>query len=202
MHNSLVLFSDNLNRVRNLDRVYEYLSKQILDLVSFDDLLRFQIVYAVSAFDKLIHDFVRIGMVQIFSGSRTPTDKYLSETMPVRLYIDLMSATAPPREFLFEAEVVNKLKKFSFQEPDRVAEGLSYIWNEPHKWQKIAISLGKQDGEVRKRLKLIVDRRNMIVHEADIDLISKMRHPISRSECNDVTNFLDLCGRKIYELIQ
>jgi hypothetical protein len=82
MRNALALFDSNLSAARNLEALYSFLSANVTAPMPYDDLLRSQVVYAVSAFDKLIHDLVRTGMVQIFSGARPPTAKYLSE--PIR----------------------------------------------------------------------------------------------------------------------
>jgi hypothetical protein len=123
--------------------------------MSFDDLLRFQIVYAVSAFDKLIHDLVRIGMVDIFTGKRSPTAKYLAERISMNAYGTLSAATIPPKEYYFEQEVISKLKALTFQSPDSVADGLSYIWDEKYKWQRIGAMLKSTELEAKTQLKLI-----------------------------------------------
>lgn len=177
------VFKYNLDEVRNLDGLFAYLSKQVTDPMLYDDLLRSQIVYSVSAFDKLIHDLVRIGMVQMFSGMRDPTKKFLAEPITIELYNKLVAETNLPRENMFdlvaisskedifEREMFKKFKSITYQDPDKVVDGLSYVWNEQHKWQKIALCMGKDKKYVREELKLIVDRRNSIVHEADIDPI-------------------------------
>jgi hypothetical protein len=50
-------------------------------------------------------------------------------------------------------------------------------------------------------LKLISVRRNAIVHEADMDPLTNAKAPISRDECNDVTDFLLNCGNAIGRLV-
>ncbi|MEH1907146.1 HEPN domain-containing protein [Nostoc sp.] len=186
---------------KNQTSLYEYLETSIKSPFSFDDLLRFQIVYSVSAFDKLIHDVIRIGMIEIFTGRRQPTPKYLAESISISTYHELIPATFPPKEYIFEQAIVKKLKIISYQEPEKVADGLSYIWNEKQKWQQIAIKMGIDDKVAKTTLKLIVDRRNSIVHEADIDLSIGKKYSINKIECQSITNFLFKCGEEIVGLV-
>lgn len=201
MLNASKRFSDNLTEARSLGVLHDYLKAQLGASMSFDDLLRSQLVYSVSAFDKLVHDIVRVGMVAIFSGKRIATSRYHNETISIAFHGSLITATMPPKEHLFEQEVVRKLRTVSYQDPDNIAEGLSYIWSEAHKWQKIGAAMGLTRHDVRTKLKLIATRRNNIVHEADIDPISNMKNRISRSECDDITNFLEHCGQAIVSLV-
>jgi hypothetical protein len=79
MYSSLAAFRSNIASVRELATLHDYLCANLKSPMTFDDLLRFQIVYSVSALDKLIHDLIRIGMVQTFVGKRPATAKYLAE---------------------------------------------------------------------------------------------------------------------------
>ena len=169
--------------------------------MTFDDLLRFQIVYSVSALDKLIHDIIRIGMIQIFTGKRPATSKYLSEKISMGAYVNLSLATIPPKEYYFEQEIINKLSIVAYQSPDKIADGLSYIWDEEHKWQRIATAMGMKEDKVRTQLKLIVDRRNKIAHEADIDITSGGKFPISKSDCEPIISFIERCSQEIVKLV-
>lgn len=201
MLNSLSAFRANMNDVDALTGLYDYLSDTISAPISFDDLLRSKIVYAVSAFDKLIHDIIRIGMVEIYMGKRPPTPKFLSEPIPMSVVQQLTSLTTPPPEVIFSQAIRTKLKTLSFQDPEKVADGLSYIWPENQKWQKIAAEIGKDDKVTRTTLKVITTRRNAIVHEADIDPVSDLKLPISRIEANDVATFLREVGEAIHKLV-
>jgi hypothetical protein len=167
----------------------------------FTDLLRSQLVYSVSAFDKLIHDLVRVGMVQTFQGTRTATRRYHDEEISLQLHGLLISATLPPAEVLFEQAITRKLRKMSFQDPDKVAEGLSLIWGETHKWSAIAAKMGVSPDVARKTMKLIANRRNAIVHESDTDPVTHVRNSISKQETSEVTDFLERCGIAIVALL-
>ena len=187
--------------VRELATLHDYLCANLKSPMTFDDLLRFQIVYSVSALDKLIHDLVRIGMVQIFVGMRPATSKYLTERISMSAYANLTSATIPPKEYYFEQEIISKLGIVAYQSPDNIADGLSYIWDEKHKWQRIAAAMAITENQARTQLKLIVDRRNKIAHEADVDITSGGKFAISKSDCEPTVLFIERCGEEIVKLV-
>jgi len=93
------------------------------------------------------------------------------------------------------------LSYLSFQDPDKIAEGLALIWTDNHKWVKIAETMGLGHNETRTKLKLIVGRRNAIVHESDIDPVTNTKTAIIAAECEDITRFLQLCGQAIAGLV-
>jgi hypothetical protein len=167
----------------------------------FNDLLRSQIVNAVSAFDKLMHDLIRIGMVAIFENQRPATSKYLSETVAIQHLPGLVAGAVPPPPVRFEEIVREKLSKLSFQEPTKIADGLSYVWNENQKWQQIALGLGMSDDDAKRKQRLIATRRNAIVHEADLDPVTNRKQTITKAEATDTSNFLLVLGNRIYDLV-
>lgn len=201
MHNARALFNTNIIAAKQAGSIYDYLTLSVTSPLSFDDLLRSQIVYSVSAFDKLIHDLVRIGMVETFTGSRPATAKYLNESISLKVHTNLVNTTFPPKEHIFEQALFQKFKIVSFQDPQKVADGLSFIWSETQKWQKIAGKMGLSESEAQKTLKLIADRRNAIVHEADIDPVTNTKLNITKPECVEITDFLHRCGNEIADLV-
>jgi hypothetical protein len=201
MLNSLRLFEKNIGDSAQLLALFEFSSANLPGMV-FDDLLRAHLVYSVSAFDKLIHDLIKIGMVEIFTNNRPATPKYLKEGISLEIHNRIASATIPPREYHFENEVVRKLSYLSFQDPDKVADGLSLIWIESHKWQNIAAHIGVDQHTAKTTLKTIVARRNQIVHEADIDIATGKKYLIDKSETEIACNFILSCGQAIYNSVR
>jgi len=194
-------FLENLRNARDQSGLYDFLVGTIIAPFPFDDVLRFQLAYSVSAFDKLIHDIIRIGMVETFVGRRIPTPKYLAETISIQQHSALAGATLPPAEFVFANIVARKLGAMSFQHPKKISDGLSLVWAETNKWDAIAVKLGAARGDVERRLILIADRRNAIVHQADMHPITSVRQSISRVTVNEATDFLERCGEAIVGLI-
>lgn len=195
------LFHTNIRQADQIGVLYENLSDTVVMPEQFDDLLRSQIVYAVSAFDKLMHDLIRIGMVKMFENQRPSTGKYLSETIAIQHLPTLAAGAIPPPPVRFEEIVREKLSKLSFQDPTKIADGLSYIWSENQKWQQIALGLGMSDEDAKRKQKLIVTRRNAIVHEADLDPVTNQKQAITRAEATDISNFLLALGNRICDLV-
>ncbi|EQM79113.1 HEPN domain-containing protein [Stutzerimonas stutzeri] len=201
MLNAINSFRSNIAQTEQLIALFDYLHSQLKAPMDFDDLLRSKIVYAVSAFDKLMHDLIRIGMVEIFNGARAATPKYSMEPIQMHVVQQLSSVTPPP-SFVFESAIRAKLKILSFQDPDKIADGLSYIWAESQKWQKIAAAIGAEEKALRTTLKLVASRRNAIVHEADLDPITGVKLPVSRDEAVDIVQLLKNLGEGIYNLVK
>lgn len=201
MLNAKRVFQDNIRQANELGALYDILSHSVAIPEQFDDLLRSKVVNSVSAFDKLMHDLIRIGMVRIFEGQRPSTGKYLSEAVAIQHLPGLATGAVPPPPVRFEEIVREKLSKLSFQEPTKVADGLSYIWNENQKWQQIALGLGMADDDAKRKQKLIVTRRNAIVHEADLDPVTNQKQAISPGEATDISDFLLALGNRICDLV-
>lgn len=201
MLNSKLIFQRNIKEANELSAVYDHLSNAISIPGQFEDLLRSQIVYAVSAFDKLMHDLIRIGMVQIFEGVRAQTPKYANEGIPLQHLPSLVPGSIPPPGARFEELVREKLSVLSFQDPSKVSDGLSFIWIEPQKWQVIAHKLGMTDKDAKRDLKLIITRRNAIVHEADIGPVTNIKQAITKNEAANASAFLLALGNCICDLV-
>jgi len=59
-------FMDNIVRARDLRALFVNLSAAAVPVLDLSDILRASIVTAVSAFDTLIHDLTRIGMLESY----------------------------------------------------------------------------------------------------------------------------------------
>lgn len=200
MRNAVAVFDNSIRESRNQNALFHHITSQRIPF-NADDLLRGQIVTSMAAFDKLMHDLIRIGMVQIFSGLRAATAKYLAEAIDMETHEAIKSATLPPPALVFEQAVIRKLGRLSFQDPVKVAEGLSLIWNEKQKWEKIGAVLGQPPKTLQTELKLIAQRRNAIVHESDIDPVTGAKTPIDPRDAHKITDFLEACGKGIHSLM-
>ena len=171
--------------------LYEYLSNNKIPLDS-SDLLRWQWVLAVSALDKYIHDIVAAGMVEQYLKIRPTTPKFDSFQLNMKIISDISNAPIPELEF--RNEVIRKNSYSAFQEPDKIADALSYIWNEPNKWVVISRNMSPSidPSTLKTKLKNIVVRRNQIVHEGDClaTNIPLIQQTISLSDTEDVIRFI------------
>ncbi|QOJ19393.1 MAG: hypothetical protein HRU77_00990 [Gammaproteobacteria bacterium] len=190
MQKAINQFNGNINAINEMGSLYHHLTNVLKLPNDLSDILRSQIVYSVSALDKLIHELVKCGMLQAFKGQRTKTKKFNDFAISLETYHniqsinhaagDILQLVTP--EFYFEQEIILKHKHLAFQDPEKIADALSFIWDETQKWKKIACALNEPEDPIKKRLKIIVSRRNQIVHEADISLQSNLRNHIGHVE--------------------
>ena len=182
----------NLIAQRNVAAgLYEYLSENKIPVDS-SDLLRWQWVLAVAALDKYIHDIVRIGMVDEFSERRVHTSKYNTFQLSMNTFSAISSSLTPAIEF--EKEVVHRNSYLAFQDPDKIADALAYIWDKPNKWDIISSNMKTliSAKDLKTKLKNIIVRRNQIVHEGDclFTTMSLSQQPICLSDTEDVIRFI------------
>ena len=87
----------------------------------------------------------------------------------------------------------------SFQDPDKLADAIRLV--SPVKlWEVVGITLAMPAADVKTRLQLIVDRRNKIAHEADLDPASPgFRWPINAGMAADTINFVEQVGEAIFK---
>ncbi|MDE1208444.1 HEPN domain-containing protein [Tenacibaculum larymnensis] len=197
------IFDKGIDRVHNIDSLFVHLTTQVgFNATDVADLLRSEIVYSLSSFDRLVHDLVKAGMVDSFNGNRTPTNAYKNFSISLNQLDAINNASVPPAEFIFEQTITSSHKHLSFQDPDKVAEALSLIWHENHKWQKIATEMSMTQNDLKTELKNIVIRRNQIVHEGDFDLFTGDIQPIVHSDAQQSVDFINSLGNAIYDLVK
>jgi hypothetical protein len=174
-----------------LGALYMYLSIQRIPL-DFTDLLRWQWAVSVAALDKFIHDVIRIGMIEVFEGRRPATPKSKSFKLTLQNYIDFKAADNPIIDLTNEFDRQNSI--VTYQHPDKIVDGLSLIWDEPHKWEVIRENFSSpiSADDLKTKLKNIITRRNQIVHQCDClsPTLPLEQQPISSKDVEDVTLFL------------
>lgn len=195
-------FKDSMKYVKELDALYVHLKDTLHLPNDLTDLLRAEWVYTVSAMDKLIHELIRIGMIEAFQGRRTRTNKFSSFGVSTNTLTTTLSTAVPPPEYWFEQEVIERHKTLSFQAPEKIADALSLIWDEQHKWQVLATATGITQATLTTKLKTIITRRNQIVHEADLDLLSGVRNNIDKVDIDDVVLFIENLSEKIFHAVR
>lgn len=191
MRQAKVIFCELVAQRNVITGLYEYLSQNKIPLDA-SDLLRWQWVLAVSALDKYVHDIVSAGMVEQYRNRRPATPKFNAFQLSMNVISILSYSPAP--EIDFRNEVVRRNSYLAFQEPDKIADALSYIWNEPHKWETISRNMATpiDPATLKTKLKNIVVRRNQIVHEGDClsTNLPLTKQPISYSDTEDVVHFI------------
>lgn len=198
MQPAIEAFRESASRVEYLGGLYEALSRLTTAAVDASDLLRAQVVLAVSALDYYIHEITALGMVAVFEGRRPPTQafqKYRVSVGAVSLGMSTRSSS------WFEAEIRERHSFLSFQQPEKVADAIR-LFSDVKLWQEVALKMSSTEKLVKDQLKLIVDRRNKIAHEADLDpSYPGTRWPIKASDVEQSLRFLRALCESIHVCI-
>ncbi len=191
-------FRENLTRVRNLGGLHTALDNATTTAVDSTDILRSQIAMIVSALDLYIHEITRIGMLEVYNGERPQTDAFLR--FRVTLGSTMQGISNPRVSEWLDIEIRERHGHLSFQDPDNIADAVRRF-SSCELWRSVAAQLNLDMQDVKNQLRAIVDRRNKIVHEADLNPSypgTTTRWSISPA---DVTSTLDFI-EKICEAIE
>ena len=198
MHSALDQFRENLRRTRELGVLGSAMSAMTTSTIDVSDIWRAQVVLAVSALDHFIHELTRLGMIECAKGSRPKTDSYLRFQIPLTAMESAMSGL--PHESWIGETVREKHSWQSFQDPDKLADAIRLI-SSVKIWEAVAADLGIPTQDVKTRLKLIVDRRNKIAHEADLNPASPgFRWPIDATLVGNTVTFVEQFGESIFKV--
>lgn len=90
----------------------------------------------------------------------------------------------------------------SFQHPDAIADAIRFV-SAKKLWEEVGKNWDRPPQEVKQQLRSIVDRRNKIAHEADIDPTLSLgdRWPINEMLVTEVVDFLEQLGESIYQIL-
>ncbi len=191
-------FKENLKRVRELGGVAAAVQSLTTSAIDVSDLWRAQVVLAVSALDYFIHELARLGMIDCAKGARPKTDAYLRFDIPLRATESALGGTT--HEVWVGETVREKHSWQSFQDPDKLADAIRLI-SPVRLWESVGVELTMPPKDVKTRLKLIVDRRNKIAHEADLDPANPgFRWPMTAPMANDTIDFIERLGDAIFKV--
>lgn len=155
----------------------------------------------VSALDHYIHEATRIGMLEALNGTRVKAPAF--RRFSVSLDSALQIPTAIDSTWL-DAEIRLRHNFLAFQQPDKIADAIRLI-SSIELWNEVGIAMGKPAKDVKTQLQLLVDRRNKIAHEADIDPTypgSGTRWPITPAIVVEATAFVEALCEAIHTLVK
>jgi hypothetical protein len=217
MNSTLNNFIKSISDILDLGDIYNNNIIQyplLTDLLG--DILRFQLVYAISAFDKFMHEIVRIGFTKLVQGGKRLTKKAENFNLPLNKVLEIYQTAVLPLTFednlilYLDKEIYRQHSFLAFQYPDKIKDALSLIWEEDHKWQKIVENMtiqltgdtiNEKEKYLEQVIKLIVDRRNQIVHEADVDLILNRKRNVDKDNINESILIIKDLGNSIYKCL-
>ena len=154
---------------------------------------------AVSALDYYIHEIVRLGMLEVYRGTRPETSAFLRFQISLER-VRQMVKTPTSNDWL-DNEIRERHSWRSFQQAKPIADVIRLI-SDIKLWEQVSNYLGMPAQEIRQQLNLIADRRNKIVHEADMDPTPyDTRWPIDAALVDDAINFIEQIAEAIYDLL-
>ena len=189
----------NIQRTRILFGIHDALKTQTTGVLDISDILRSALVMAVSALDQYIHEIVRLGILEIYQGKRDGTIQSLK--FMVSLGSVRQCLIDPSNMTWLDDEVREHHSWQSFEHPDRIADAIRLI-SDINIWATVASDLKLDADYIKKRIKLIVDRRNKIAHEADIDpSFPNTRWPIDEQMIVEAITFIEQVVFSIHKAI-
>ena len=194
MQSAFDQFRISISRVRDLIAVHN--SVQVISTPALDlsDILRAALVLSVSALDYYVHEVVRLGMLEIYSGSRSEPPAFS------RFQVSLGSTRS--LDNLLEDEIRQRHSYKSFQQPDNIAEAIRLIADKKL-WEEVGNLMDRPAKDIKQELSIIVDRRNKIAHEADIDPTFDLgnRWSINEELVNDAVDFIEQVVESIHSIL-
>lgn len=161
----LEAYRQNCAWADGLGQLYLALRPQVTKALDLSDILRAELVFSVSAFDAYIHDLVLAGMGEIFDGARPRTASFKSQRKNAAERFGCAPNALTRDQFLFHIQDRNQL--ISFQSVNAITSAIRSI-NDIEVWDHVAAERGVLRETLEAQYKVIVDRRNVIVHQADI----------------------------------
>ena len=205
MRSSLDLFQVNVRRSRDLANISRALSAQTTGVLDTTDILRASLMMAVSSLDYFIHAIARIGMLEACRGERRRTEAFLRFQVTLGGILQASSSVGP--EEWLDQEIRERHGHQSFQTPESIADAVRLV-SDVALWNEVAQQQGLEAQEVKDRLRLIVQRRNKIAHEADIMpdpagqiAYSDLRSPIDQSMVDSAIDFIEQVAKGTYALV-
>ncbi len=139
MKAALDQFQTNLVRARTLSGVAESIGALTTPAIDVTDIHRASLVLGVSALDYFVHEFVRLGMLEVHRGKRPATEASLSFKIPI-IAVRTGFADLTKDDWLDEA--VRETHSWqSFQHPDKIADAIRLV-TAVKLWQQVATEIG------------------------------------------------------------
>ncbi len=194
------------------------ITRELIGHAYVSELLRAAVVSIISALDRYMHDLIVETCWSLLSGKEDDIPKKLKDfkipVLSVKKALEhLKKDTSSRPGHIIKKEIQAVLHRdFTFQTISTIEDGVKMLGIKDF-WRKIANELNSTPEDLQKKLRIIADRRNQIVHEADIILKTKAKEitirKISFSDASDyvawIKKFVDAihktCPPKMVPLV-
>jgi hypothetical protein len=175
-------FESSILQVDELLVIHTYLMSAPNKQVS-DNLLRACITMMVSTIDTFVNELIINSIMYELRESRLVFDLK-------KIKIDIGIASEADIEVRYRNILICLRRQYSketFQSSRQIENGLSAIGIQKI-WKNISDSMMLSGEDIKKKLDLLVYRRNQIVHEGDLDHLHTLRE-IERNDVDDARRF-------------
>jgi hypothetical protein len=202
MDRAIQQFEVNIQSASQLGIIYAAFEHKVTAVIKLEEVLRAELVLAVSAVDCYIHDIVRIGMTNVFAAAGGESNAFINFSVSLGFAKRIAAAPLLDRAALVEEEIRRFHGYKTFQNADSISQALAFIGVQAI-WDKVGMLLALSPTDVRRRLDIIVDRRNRIAHESDIDPTMGIgtKYPIDYPMIEQAVSFLDRIVRAIHATV-
>ena len=186
-------------RCHGLSAMHAFMASRATAALPAEEILRAEWVSRVSALDLFVHELVAQRMLQSFDGTLPRTPKFQAFELPLETIERIRTAATPAAASdAFDLEVRRQLSFVTYQDPDKIADGVRMCSN-VELWNEIALNQGAtqatkvaQAKSLKSQLRAIVDRRNKIAHEGDLQpTLPITPWPISQPDLLQVSTFIE-----------
>ncbi len=211
MQQAIDTFKQNIESVKQLDIIYQYLqTQQINNNIDLSELLRAEIVLAVSALDNFVSDILRIGIVDTFDGTRTVPQE-LKETfnkfqVDMEVLLQIVSAQSQQEKLAVLGNYIAKInEKRPYQTTKQIEDALALL-GVKQLWTKVSTELSINGtvispDHVKKYYATIIFDRNKIAHEADIDPLTRNKRNRDREITFQAILFLEKFCEAVFKIV-
>lgn len=195
--NPIQLFRDVWARADMLTATHAFLRGEGARAPNPDEILRAEWVARVSALDLYVHELVAQRMLKIQRGEIPSPAGFGKAKVSGETAIRMAVGSPTEASSAFDLDVRNQLSLLTFQMPEKIADAIR-MTSDVELWSAVVLQQGATQTEkvekskaMRKKLSLIVERRNKIAHEGDLQPgVPRQPWAISEGDVADVRGFL------------
>ncbi len=196
-------FRNNINRIKKQFKIVDGLQQQNKSEEA-NDILRFQIVYAMSALDFFMHELYVFSFLKIFKNEMPKTERYLEYKVPLKLIEKALYDAENIDTYLKDA-FIELNSNYTFMSSSRIKELLNMIagndeFNEAERRLKNKRVI-RQHIRLDNLIDHIYERRNKIAHQTDINHGEDDKNIITMDDVEYYIDVIDNFVEEIYKTI-
>jgi hypothetical protein len=205
MQQAIDLCKTNIQSIKQLDTIYLYLKDNEVKTLDLSEILRSEIVLAVSALDNFISDVLYYGILEIFEGNKVLPIDLKKPYNDFQFSMEILSAVSMTSNLddkkLLLGNYIRKINsKKPYQDPKQIESAL-VILGIKQIWTKLGTELSMQPEDVKRELANIVWQRHKIAHEADIDPTTQNKRNRDRESTIKAIEFIEKLCKSIHKIV-